>query len=199
MSTLDYVDVPPGAIRLRYSTPKDDPSSEIRPVPRIYTSYPHPSPPPSPTTIQRRTSILSSAADSLASPTLALIPQLLLSSTLPGAAAGTERVQAQVRVRAHHLRAQALHGGRTSWCTCPRGNRYRFRLCLSTSSVSSLSSGRCSGCRTASKRSYYGSAGGYGRRRGWRHMCLSVRSIHSLLSRRTPIILSQASTPACFS
>lgn len=88
MSTLDYVDVPPGAIRLRYSTPKDDPSSEIRPVPRIYTSYPHPSPPPSPTTIQRRTSILSSAADSLASPTLALIPQLLLSSTLPGAAAG---------------------------------------------------------------------------------------------------------------
>lgn len=88
MATLDYVDVPAGAVRLRHTTPKDDPSSEIRPVPRIYTSYPHPSPPPSPTTVQRRASLLSTATDSLASPTLALIPQLLLSTTLAGAADG---------------------------------------------------------------------------------------------------------------
>ncbi|KJA20142.1 hypothetical protein HYPSUDRAFT_204027 [Hypholoma sublateritium FD-334 SS-4] len=88
MATMDYVDVPAGAVRLRHTTPKDDPSSEILPVPRIYTSYPHPSPPPSPTTVQRRASLFSASTDSLASPTLALIPQLLLSSTLAGTADG---------------------------------------------------------------------------------------------------------------
>ncbi|KAF9474279.1 hypothetical protein BDN70DRAFT_815947 [Pholiota conissans] len=86
MATLDYVDVPPGATRLRKQSnsppKKNDASEEIRPAPKIFTSFPHPSPPASPTSFKRR-SLLTSTAESLASPTLSLIPQLLLSSTLP--------------------------------------------------------------------------------------------------------------------
>ncbi|KAF8177855.1 integral peroxisomal membrane peroxin-domain-containing protein [Pholiota molesta] len=89
MATMDYVDVPPGAIRLRKppkSTAKDDgASTELRPLPKIVTALPHPSPPPSPTSFRRK-SLLAATAESLASPTLSLIPQLLLSSMLPDAA-----------------------------------------------------------------------------------------------------------------
>ncbi|KAF5317834.1 hypothetical protein D9619_012638 [Psilocybe cf. subviscida] len=86
MATLDYIDIPPGATRLRpqsaASTKKNGASSEIRPAPRIITPLPHPSPPPSPGT--QRASLISTSASSLTSPTMSLIPQLLLSSTIPG-------------------------------------------------------------------------------------------------------------------
>ncbi|PPQ99656.1 hypothetical protein CVT26_009190 [Gymnopilus dilepis] len=88
MATLDYIDVPPGATQLLSSPNQGSSSSnDIRPAPRITTSIPHPSPPPSPTSSRtRRPSLLSSTATSLTSPTLSFIPQLLLSASLPGGA-----------------------------------------------------------------------------------------------------------------
>ncbi|KAF8881838.1 hypothetical protein CPB84DRAFT_1817224 [Gymnopilus junonius] len=81
MATIDYIDVPLGATQLRNSS---DAQHDIRPVPKITTSIPHPSPPPSPSTSRiRRPSLLSSTATSLSSPTLSFIPQLLLSASLP--------------------------------------------------------------------------------------------------------------------
>ncbi|KAF9564199.1 hypothetical protein CPC08DRAFT_734571 [Agrocybe pediades] len=89
MATLDYVDVPPGATRLRASPEStESKSTGIRPAPRIATSIPNPSPPSSPRP-KRRPSILSStgtgslALGSLTSPTMSFIPQLLLSASMP--------------------------------------------------------------------------------------------------------------------
>ncbi|KAF8157824.1 hypothetical protein B0H34DRAFT_706258 [Crassisporium funariophilum] len=82
MATLDYIDIPPGASRLRSdSKPKRTPSLSIRPAAKIITCLPHPSPPPSPTT--STTNRKHSFATALASPTLNLIPQLLLAGSLP--------------------------------------------------------------------------------------------------------------------
>ena len=84
MATLDYIDIPVGATRLRsLSNTKNAKSHDIRPAPKITTSIPNPSPPPSPTSMKRRPSILSSTAASLASPSLSLFPQLMLSASLP--------------------------------------------------------------------------------------------------------------------
>ena len=92
MATLDYIDIPVGATRLRgksdahphNSGKKTSVGSDIRPAPKILTTLPNPSPPPSPTSSKRRLSILS---NSLSSPAISLIPQLLLSSTLPPSSA----------------------------------------------------------------------------------------------------------------
>jgi len=81
MDALDHIDIPIGATRLRST--KITKSHDIRPAPKIITAVPNPSPPPSPTSMKRRPSILASTATSLASPTLSLIPQLLLSASLP--------------------------------------------------------------------------------------------------------------------
>jgi len=79
MAALDYIDIPVGATRLRsLSNAK---SHDIRPAPKITTSIPNPSPPPSPTSMKRRPSILSSTA--MASPSLSLFPQLVLSASFP--------------------------------------------------------------------------------------------------------------------
>ncbi|KIM41141.1 hypothetical protein M413DRAFT_445856 [Hebeloma cylindrosporum] len=84
MAALDYIDIPIGATRLRsLSNTKNAKSHDVRPAPKITTSIPNPSPPPSPTSIKRRPSILSSTAASLTSPSLSLIPQLMLSASLP--------------------------------------------------------------------------------------------------------------------
>ncbi|KAF7370431.1 hypothetical protein MSAN_00674800 [Mycena sanguinolenta] len=73
MATLDYIEVPASASRLR---PQSDGSThDIRRAPKIVTSLPHPRPPP----IHRRTE----SASSITSPAknaVNLIPQLLLSS-----------------------------------------------------------------------------------------------------------------------
>ena len=82
MATFEYVEVPVGATRLRsLSEERKAAAQDLRPAPKITTSLPHPSPPPTPT---RKTSLLSASnAASLASPTISLIPQLLLSASLP--------------------------------------------------------------------------------------------------------------------
>ncbi|KAF5335345.1 hypothetical protein D9611_011682 [Ephemerocybe angulata] len=89
MSSLDYVDIPAGATRLR-STPKPNSNekprpttSDLRVAPKVFTSLPNPSSSP-PSTGHARQSSLSFAASSLTSPTLSFIPQLLLSSAIPG-------------------------------------------------------------------------------------------------------------------
>ncbi|KAJ3511622.1 hypothetical protein NLJ89_g3990 [Agrocybe chaxingu] len=82
MATLDYVEIPVGATRLRSASDTSKPH-DIRPAPKIFTSLPHPSPPSSPGVPPPRQSILSSTAASLASPTMSVIPQMLLSATLP--------------------------------------------------------------------------------------------------------------------
>ncbi|TFK26833.1 hypothetical protein FA15DRAFT_666970 [Coprinopsis marcescibilis] len=94
MAALDYVDIPPGATRLRSassSTTKAKPtksigSMDIRPAPQVFTSLPNPSPPSSPrrSSLHRSMSLSSTAASALASPTLGFIPQLVISSTFPG-------------------------------------------------------------------------------------------------------------------
>lgn len=81
MATLDYVDVPAAATRLRAASISGFETNEIRPAPKITTSLPMPSPPPSPSVLRRRASSMS--LDSLTSPTLSFLPQLLLSSSLP--------------------------------------------------------------------------------------------------------------------
>ena len=81
MDALDYIDIPIGATRLRNT--KNAKSHDIRPAPKIITAVPNPSPPPSPTSMRRKPSILASPATSLAPPTLSLIPQLMLSASLP--------------------------------------------------------------------------------------------------------------------
>ena len=85
MAMLDYIDIPVGATRLRSLTNSTDNSKshDIRPAPKITTSIPNPSPPPSPTSMKRRPSILSSTAAALASPSLSLFPQFMLSASLP--------------------------------------------------------------------------------------------------------------------
>ncbi|KAJ6520846.1 integral peroxisomal membrane peroxin-domain-containing protein [Mycena capillaripes] len=75
MATLDYIDVPASASRLRAQSQRDSNTHEIRHAPKIVTSLPHPPPP----MMHRRTD----SASSLASPSktaVNLIPQLLLSS-----------------------------------------------------------------------------------------------------------------------
>ncbi|TFK34174.1 integral peroxisomal membrane peroxin-domain-containing protein [Crucibulum laeve] len=86
MATLEYIDIPAGATRLRSPLPSEDKARphDIRPAPKITTALPTPSPPPSPSTRPRSLSI--SSASPLASPTLSLIPQLLLSGALPSTA-----------------------------------------------------------------------------------------------------------------
>ena len=81
MATLDYVDVPAAATRLRAASISASETNEIRPAPKITTSLPMPSPPQSPQVLRRRASSMS--LDSLTSPTLSFLPQLLLSSSLP--------------------------------------------------------------------------------------------------------------------
>ena len=85
MDMLDYIDIPVGATRLRSlsNSSNNAKSHDIRPAPKITTSIPNPSPPPSPTSMKRRPSILSSTAASLASPSLSLFPQFMLSAWLP--------------------------------------------------------------------------------------------------------------------
>ncbi|KAJ7716141.1 integral peroxisomal membrane peroxin-domain-containing protein [Mycena metata] len=74
MATLDYIDVPASASRLRPQSQRHN-ANEIRRAPRILTSLPHPPPP----MMHRRTD----SASSITSPTKSavnLLPQLLLSS-----------------------------------------------------------------------------------------------------------------------
>ncbi|KAJ7696465.1 integral peroxisomal membrane peroxin-domain-containing protein [Mycena rosella] len=73
MASLDYIDVPAVATRLRPQSPDD--GHQIRRAPKIVTSLPHPRPPP----MHRRTD----SAASISSPAktaVNLLPQLLLSS-----------------------------------------------------------------------------------------------------------------------
>ncbi|KAJ7140296.1 integral peroxisomal membrane peroxin-domain-containing protein [Mycena crocata] len=80
MATLDYIDVPASATRLRPQSPKN--GHQIRRAPKIVTTLPHP-PPPIP--MHRRTD----SASSITSPTktaVNLLPQLLLSSLPSGTA-----------------------------------------------------------------------------------------------------------------
>ena len=72
---LDYVDVPPGATLLQSTTPLH---RSLRPAPKIVTPLPNPSPPSSPTTTRNRSN------STPGSPSLSVLPQLLLSSALPG-------------------------------------------------------------------------------------------------------------------
>ncbi|CAK5267429.1 unnamed protein product [Mycena citricolor] len=86
MSTLDYIDVPASASRLRPSAPikdraanKDEPKSLKRVLP-VVTSVPHPPPP-----VLHRRSDSSSSTGSPGKNAVNLLPQLLL-STLPSSA-----------------------------------------------------------------------------------------------------------------
>lgn len=87
MATLDYIDIPGGATRLRTSSGlvkgqgKMNLTNDIRPAPRITTSLPHPSPPSSPSQTKSPTG---SSFGNLASPTVGLIPQLMLQASIPG-------------------------------------------------------------------------------------------------------------------
>ncbi|KAJ7255426.1 integral peroxisomal membrane peroxin-domain-containing protein [Mycena haematopus] len=74
MATLDYIEVPASASRLRQS--QSDSTHDIRRAPKIVTSLPHPKPP----IIHRRTDSASSIVTSPAKNAVNLIPQLLLSS-----------------------------------------------------------------------------------------------------------------------
>ena len=82
MATLDYVDIPPAATRLRSSTPTDD----IRPAPRVLTSLPHP---------EKSSSTPSTPTSQIFSPTKSgfNIQQILLSNTfqIPANAPATPR------------------------------------------------------------------------------------------------------------
>ncbi|TEB22947.1 hypothetical protein FA13DRAFT_1640431 [Coprinellus micaceus] len=90
MASLDYVDLPPCATRLR-SAPKpttkptksaqlkSSTSTDLRLAPKVFTSLPNPSPPSSPHHARQ-----SSLSASLTSPTMSYIPQLLLSAAIPG-------------------------------------------------------------------------------------------------------------------
>ena len=84
---LEYIDIPVGTTRLRNTlethSGKAQVNDDIRPAAEIRTSLPNPSPPPSPTLSKRRPSLLSSSTNSLTSPAISLLPQLLLSSSLP--------------------------------------------------------------------------------------------------------------------
>ncbi|KAJ7224078.1 integral peroxisomal membrane peroxin-domain-containing protein [Mycena pura] len=76
MASLDYIDVPPSATRLRRQLSQDPDGHQIRRAPKIVTSLPHP---PAPQPVHRRTD----SASSVLSPTknaVNLLPQLLLSS-----------------------------------------------------------------------------------------------------------------------
>ncbi|KAJ7504205.1 integral peroxisomal membrane peroxin-domain-containing protein [Mycena galericulata] len=73
MASLDYIDVPASATRLRPQSPNQ--SHQIRRAPTIITSLPHPPPPPP---LHRRTDSASSITSSKAA--VNIIPQLLLSS-----------------------------------------------------------------------------------------------------------------------
>ncbi|KAJ7656245.1 integral peroxisomal membrane peroxin-domain-containing protein [Mycena polygramma] len=74
MATLDYIDVPASASRLRPQSQRDSTIHDIRRAPKIVTSLPHP---PAPA-MHRRTDSASSLS-SITSP-VNLLPQLLLSS-----------------------------------------------------------------------------------------------------------------------
>lgn len=71
MATMDYIDVPASAIRLRPQSPNQ--SHQIRRAPTIITSLPHPPPP----MMHRRTDSASTMSPKAA---VNIIPQLLLSS-----------------------------------------------------------------------------------------------------------------------
>ncbi|KAJ7252534.1 integral peroxisomal membrane peroxin-domain-containing protein [Mycena rebaudengoi] len=90
MATLDYIEVPASATRLRPQSPRN--SHEIRRAPRITTSLPHPLPP----LMHRRTD----STSSITSPTktaVNLLPQMLLSSlpTSSGQQAGQSNPRAK--------------------------------------------------------------------------------------------------------
>ncbi|KAF8216739.1 integral peroxisomal membrane peroxin-domain-containing protein [Mycena galopus ATCC 62051] len=76
MATLDYIEVPASASRLRPKSPTDSTSHEIRRAPKILTSLPHPPPP----IMHRRADSASSILTSPTKNAVNLIPQLLLSS-----------------------------------------------------------------------------------------------------------------------
>ncbi|KAK2462575.1 hypothetical protein APHAL10511_005418 [Amanita phalloides] len=73
-SPLDYIDIPPAAMLLKSTTPHH---RSLQPAPKIMTSLPTPSPAPSQTPRQRSASLI-------ASPSISALPQMLLSSALPG-------------------------------------------------------------------------------------------------------------------
>ncbi|KAK7025128.1 integral peroxisomal membrane peroxin-domain-containing protein [Favolaschia claudopus] len=77
MATLDYIEVPASASRLRQSS-GDNSSHEVRRVPKIVTALPHPPPAP----LHRRTDSTSSITSPSKTSAVNLLPQLLL-STLP--------------------------------------------------------------------------------------------------------------------
>ncbi|PPR04360.1 hypothetical protein CVT24_013194 [Panaeolus cyanescens] len=88
MATLDYIDIPAGATRLRTQssgstndTKQASSTNDIRPAPRITTSLPHPSPPSSPTQTKSPTG---STFGNISSPTVGLLPQLMLQASIPG-------------------------------------------------------------------------------------------------------------------
>ena len=89
MATLDYIDIPVGAMRLRgipdtINGKMGQVNNDIRPAAKIMTGLPNPSPPSSPTSSKRRGSLSStSSALSPSSPAISHLPQLLLSSSLP--------------------------------------------------------------------------------------------------------------------
>ncbi|KAH9480863.1 hypothetical protein JR316_0007465 [Psilocybe cubensis] len=97
MATMDYIEIPEGATRLRGMSDqqhqRDDEKQhhDVRPAAKITTSIPNPSPPHSPTPRTRRQSLLSTTANSLNSPTSAMsfIPQMLLSAALPPVSPGS--------------------------------------------------------------------------------------------------------------
>ncbi|KAJ7625496.1 integral peroxisomal membrane peroxin-domain-containing protein [Roridomyces roridus] len=89
MASLDYIEVPPSAVRLQpQSATNQSRVQQIRRAPTIITALPQP---PRPTPIHRRTD----SASSIASPKAAvnLIPQLLLSS-LPSTTQGSSNPRA---------------------------------------------------------------------------------------------------------
>jgi hypothetical protein len=75
MATLDYIDVPASASRLRSKSQRNS-IHEIRRAPKIVTSLPHPPPP----IMHRRTESAPSIVSSPAKNAVNLIPQILLSS-----------------------------------------------------------------------------------------------------------------------
>ncbi|KAJ7180845.1 hypothetical protein C8R46DRAFT_1070756, partial [Mycena filopes] len=78
MATLDYIDVPASASRLRPQSKRHSSHGhEIRRAPKIITSLPHPAPPPP---MHRRSDSASSIITSPTKSAVTLLPQLLLSS-----------------------------------------------------------------------------------------------------------------------
>ena len=131
MATLEYIDIPVGAMRLRgisntINGKKGQVNNDIRPATKIMTGLPNPSPPPSPTPSKRRGS--TSSALSSPSPAISLLPQLLLSSSLPPSSSNPASTSS--------LNATPTATGPTSTIQSSRKNDHSFTLLSSRDPIS---------------------------------------------------------------